>query len=202
LSGRSVAAALAPLVIFGGAAMAQDDPLAWSQTTARGLLEICQQDRPDAARVAEHAEVWGWPPFKGYVEHPEGFVREAGGESRRDFQAGDKTAFVEATVQSGVVASARPAQVRYFRCDIDSDQSIDKGLVGYFTGLYGPPSTRPDGVSVWLSGAAKGGAAGEQGALDAVKAAAAPAQGAIVELEREDGRDEVKITDFLSGPQS
>jgi hypothetical protein len=197
---RIAAPALAALALVGGAAVAQDDPVAWSQATVRGMLEICRQDSPDAARVAEHAEVWGWPPFKGYVEHPEGFKREAGGESRRDFQAGDKTAFVEATVQSGTVVSAGPAQIRYFRCDIDSDQEIDAGLVSYFTGLYGPPSTKPNGTFVWLSGAANG-AAGEQAVLDAMKTSAAPAEGAIIELGHEDDRDEVRITNFSSAPQ-
>ncbi len=106
----------------GPALAADDDPLlAWSQTAARGLFDLCLQDAPDAAVVAEHGEVWGWPRFMGYLEHPEGYKREAGGESRRTFEDGGKATFVEATIQSGVVTSAAPASVRYSRGNAESD---------------------------------------------------------------------------------
>ncbi len=85
------------------------DVLAWSKTTARGLFELCRADAPDAAAVAEHGEVWGWPRFMGYLEHPDGYKREAGGESRMTHQDGDLSAYVEATIQSGVVTAAKPA---------------------------------------------------------------------------------------------
>ena len=38
------------------------------------------------AKVAEHGEVWGWPRFMGYLEHPDGYKRQAGGESRRSLR--------------------------------------------------------------------------------------------------------------------
>ena len=177
-----------------------DDPLAWSQTAARGILEICNQDGPDAARVAEHAEVWGWPPFKGYLEHPDGFQRVAGGESRRDFAAADKTAFVEATLQSGVVTSAAPAVVRYFRCNIASDQPVDADLASYFTSLLGPPSRHgPDGT-FWAAGAAAKADPTEDAALKAVAAAGPGAVGSLVELVSENGHDEARLIEFLAGP--
>ncbi len=103
------------------------DVLAWSKTTARGLFELCRADAPDAAAVGEHGEVWGWPRFMGYLEHPDGYKREAGGESRLTHQDGDLSAYVEATVQSGIVTEAKPDPVRYFRCNMASDQSVGVG---------------------------------------------------------------------------
>src|SRR5665213_2442207 len=99
---------------FGQEASLQD----WSQTAARGAFELCRADAPDAARVAEHGEVWGWPPFVGFQEHPEGYRREAGDDSRRTYEHGDGQAYVDATVQSGSVTSAAPANVLYFRCNV------------------------------------------------------------------------------------
>jgi len=55
----ALGAALA-LAVAAPAAMADaDDVLSWSQTAARGLYELCRADAPDAAKVAEHGEVWG-----------------------------------------------------------------------------------------------------------------------------------------------
>ena len=183
-----------------GVARAQDDPVTWSQGAARGILQVCIEDGPDAARVAEHAEVWGWPPFKGYLEHPEGFRRQAGGESRRDFQSGEQTAFVEATVQSGVVTAAAPADVTYFRCNIDSDRSIGADLETFLTGLYGPPVVRDSASEIWLGGAAKGSDPTEAAVLKAISAAAPGSSAAIVELGPANGHDEAKLTIFRNGP--
>jgi hypothetical protein len=183
---------------------ADDDPLlAWSKTAARGLFDLCLQDAPDAAVVAEHGEVWGWPRFMGYLEHPEGYRREAGGESRRTFDDGGKTTFVEATIQSGVVTSAVPANVRYFRCNAATDQPVDADLEAYFTERYGQPAAKNDQATVWLAGAAKGGDAGDDGAaLKAVAAAGAGAEATRVELTREHGLDRAKLTLFRNAPES
>jgi hypothetical protein len=183
---------------------ADDDPLlAWSKTAARGLFDLCLQDAPDAAVVAEHGEVWGWPRFMGYLEHPEGYHREAGGESRRTFEDGGKTTFVEATIQSGTVTSADPAAVRYFRCNAAADQPVDADLEAYFTERYGQPSAKSEQATVWLAGAAKGGDAGDvDAALKAVAAAGVGAEATRIELTREHGLDRAKLTLFRNAPAS
>ena len=109
--------------------------------------------------MAEHGEIWGWPRFMGYLEHPEGYKRAAGGESRRTFEDDGKSTYVEATIQSGSVTSAAPADVRYFRCNAASDQPVNNALEAYFTDQYGPPASKAPDDTVWLAGAAKGGAA-------------------------------------------
>ena len=172
--------------------------LAWSKATARGLFELCRADAPDAARVAEHGEVWGWPRFMGYLEHPDGYKREAGGESRMIHQDGDLTAYVEGTVQSGIVTAAAPAEVRYFRCNMASDHAVGAALADYFTGLYGAPVSKSDVATVWLAGAAAGAAAdNDDAALKAVESASAGAQGMRIELTRERGLDRAKLTLFV-----
>jgi|SRR5580658_2240622 hypothetical protein len=194
----ALAFALSPL-----ARADEADVLTWSQTAARGLFDICRGDAPDAAAVAEHGEVWGWPAFMGYLEHPDGYKREAGGESRRTFQDHDLSAYVEATVQSGEVTSAAPANIAYFRCNMASDHAVDADLAAYFTGLYGPPaSDAPDG-KVWLIGAAKGAPSVDDDAtLKAVVAAGVGAQGARIELSRDLGVDRAKMTLFRYLPAS
>jgi hypothetical protein len=197
--------ALGAVMLCGLAAPAaqadEDDVLAWSQTAARGLFQLCQADAPDAARVAEHGEVWGWPPFRGYLEHPEGYKREAGGDSRREFQDHDLSAYVEATVQSGAVTSAAPANIQYFRCNMASDQPVDADLVAYFTERYGAPAAKSDAATVWLDGAAKGAATDDDdAALKAVIAAGAGAQGLRIELTRDHGLDRAKLILFRNAP--
>jgi hypothetical protein len=153
--------------------------------------------------VAEHGEIWGWPRFMGYLEHPEGYRREAGGESRRTFEYGGKDTYVEATIQSGVVTSAAPAEVRYFRCNAASDQPVDADLEAYFTELYGPPAAKSDQATVWLAGAAKGGDAGDaDAALKAAAAGGAGAEATRVELTREHGLDRAKLIQFRNVPAS
>lgn len=189
---------VAPVLSAAPALAADDDPLlAWSRTAARGLFDLCRQDEPDAAVVAEHGEVWGWPHFMGYLEHPEGFKREAGGESRRTFEYGGKDTFVEATIQSGVVTASAPAEVRYFRCNAASDQPIGPDLEAYFTEQYGPPAAKTEQGSIWLAGAAKGGdTTDDDAALKAVTAAGAGAEATRIELTREHGLDRAKLTLF------
>ena len=197
LARPSLAIAAAALLAAGSAGAQDDDPLAWSQAAARGAFDLCRADAPDAAAVADHGEVWGWPPFAGYLAHPEGYRREAGGESRRRFAAGDKTAYVELTVQSGVVSAAAPAVVRYFRCDVASDQPVDASLEAYFTRAYGAPSVRTADATVWLEGAA----AGDDAALLKAVASAGPgAEGLRIELTREGGLDRAKLTLFRNAP--
>jgi hypothetical protein len=197
----------APVLVAGPASAADEDPLLdWSKTAARGLFDLCRQDAPDAAVVAEHGEVWGWPRFMGYLEHPEGYKREAGGESRRTFQYGGKDTFVEATIQSGVVTATAPApnpttEVRYFRCNAASDQPIGADLEAYFTEQYGSPAAKTEQGAIWLSGAAKGGdAADDDAALKAVTAAGAGAEATRVELTHEHGLDRAKLTEFRNTP--
>jgi hypothetical protein len=147
--------------------------------------------------VAEHGEVWGWPRFMGYVDHPDGYRREAGGESRLTHQDGDLSAFVEATVQSGVVTAAAPAEVRYFRCNMASDHAVDAALTAYFTDLYGAPASKSDAATVWLTGAAAGAAPdSDDAALKAVEAGPGGAHGMRIELTRERGLDRAKLTFF------
>jgi hypothetical protein len=178
------------------------DVLAWGETTARGLFQLCRADAPDAAAVAEHGEVWGWPRFMGYLEHPDGYKREAGGESRLTHQDHDLSAYVEATVQSGVVTTAKPDPVRYFRCNMASDQQVAADLAAYFTDLYGPPVSKTDAGTVWLGGAAKGAAPdSDDAALKAVEAAGADASGLRIELTRERGLDRAKLTLFQKAPE-
>jgi hypothetical protein len=195
---------LAAAATAAPALAADDDPLlAWSKTAARGLFDLCLQDAPDAAVVAEHGEVWGWPRFMGYLEHPEGYKREAGGESRRTFDDGGKSTFVEATIQSGLVTSAAPASVRYFRCNAASDQPVDADLEAYFTERYGQPAAKSEQATVWLAGAAKGADAGDDdAALKAVSAAGAGAEATRIELTREHGLDRAKLTLFRNAPAS
>jgi hypothetical protein len=208
MSPGSIAAVLAAgLLAFAGTASAQEQGLLdWSQTAARGVFDLCRADAPDAARVAEHGEVWGWPTFVGYLEHPEGYKREAGGESRRTYAVGDAGAYVEVTVQSGKVTSAAPADIRYFRCNVASDQAVGDDLKTYFTGLYGPPASSTAAATVWLTGAAATQGAGGEGpdaeaaALQAVVAAGAGAQGLRIELTREGGLDRAKLTLFRNAP--
>lgn len=201
---RLIAAIVAAGLIGAPAWAADDDPLlAWSQTAARGLFDLCLQDAPDAAVVAEHGEVWGWPRFMGFLEHPEGYKREAGGESRRTFEDGGKSTFVEATIQSGVVSASAPANVRYFRCNAASDQPVDTDLAAYFTERYGPPAAKSDRATVWLVGAGKGGdLSDDDAALKAVAAAGAGAEATRVELTREHGLDRAKLTLFRNVPAS
>jgi hypothetical protein len=194
----------AAVVIVAGAPAAADeaDVLAWSRTTARGLFQLCRADAPDAAAVAEHGEVWGWPRFMGYLEHPDGYKREAGGESRMTHQDHDLSAYVEATVQSGVVTTAKPDPVRYFRCNMASDHEVGADLAVYFTELYGAPVSKTEAGTVWLSGAAKGAAPeSDEAALKAVEAAGPDAKGMRIELTRERGLDRAKLTMFEKSPQ-
>jgi len=197
----AVGAALAWTMAAPPALADADDVLGWSQTAARGLYELCRADAPDAAKVADHGEVWGWPPFMGYLEHPEGYKREAGGDSRRTFQDHELSAYVEATVQSGEVTSAAPAQVQYFRCNMASDQPVDADLTSYFTERYGAPASKTDAATVWLDGAAKTAAAvDDDAALKAVIAAGAGAEGLRIELTRDHGLDRAKFTLFRNAP--
>jgi hypothetical protein len=198
-----LAVALIAAVALAAPAAAQEQSLlSWSQTAARGLFDLCRQDAPDAAVVAEHGEIWGWPRFIGYLEHPEGYKRQAGGESRRSFEKADNTsAFVEATIQSGIVTSAAPANIGYFRCNAASDQPVDADLEAYFTQHYGPPAAKSEAATVWLTGAAKGGATDDDDAvLKAVTAAGAGAEAMRIELTRENGLDRAKLTEFRNAP--
>jgi hypothetical protein len=209
-SPSAVRPALLALILAAGLvapAQAQDDPVAWSTQAARGAFDLCRSDAPDADKVAEHGEVWGWPHFSGYLQHPKGYEREAGGESRRDFAAGTRTAFVELGVQSGHVTSVEPAQVHYFRCDLAADQSIDGDLEAYFTGLYGPPISKTDEATVWLK--AEGGAsvtaddaASDDTAVKTVTSAAVGARVTRVELSHQLGLDRAKLTIFDNGAAS
>jgi hypothetical protein len=198
----ALGAATALCLVNVGAALAdQDDVLDWSKTAARGLYQLCLADAPDAARVAEHGEVWGWPAFRGYLEHPDGYKREAGGESRRTFEDHELSAYVEATVQSGEVVSAAPAQIQYFRCNMASDQAVNDALTGYFTEHYGAPAAKTGETTVWLGGAARGADPGDDdAAMKAVVDAGAGAQGLRIELSRENGLDRAKFILFHNGP--
>jgi hypothetical protein len=185
-------------------AAAQETSLAdWSLTAARGVIDLCRADAPDAAAVAEHGEVWGWPSFVPYLERPEGYKREAGGQSRRAFTLGDTTTTVEVTVQSGEVTSAAPANIHYFRCDVAADQPIGAGLEARLTELYGPPTSKSDQATVWLSGATAGDAAqSDDATLAAVTAAGVGADGWRIELSHAQGSDRVKLTEFRNSPAS
>ena len=175
-------------------------PLAWAKTAARGVLDLCREDAPDAAAVADHGEVWGWPSFVPYLEHPDGYERQAGGQSRRSYAVGEVTAEVEVTVQSGVVTSAAPAKIAYFRCDVAANQPIGPELEAYFTQLYGP-AIKTDQGEVWLVGDAKGAAPdGDEATLAAVSAAGAGASGERILLFHELDREQAKITEFVGAP--
>lgn len=195
-----IAAALALVgVVAAGPGCAQDDQslLAWSQAAARGILDLCRAGAPDANQVIEHAEIWGWPHFMAYQETPEGYTREAGGQSRRSYKLGDQSADVVVTVQSGKVASGTEAKVQYFRCNIASNQPIENDLETYFTALYGPPTVKTDKATTWLLGASVGaGAEDDDAALKPVAAQGVGAQGERIELSRESGRDRAKLTVF------
>jgi hypothetical protein len=197
----------AAAALFAAGASAQQVPVPdWSRTAARGMFDVCREDAPDAAKVAGHLEVWGWPAFAGYTEHLEGYRRLQGGESRRVYEAEGQTGFVEGTVQSGVVTSAAPADIRYFRCNVASDQDLAADLKAYFTGAYGPPTSDTSDAVVWLTkSAATTGATGqgpdaEADALHAVAAAAAGSEGMRIELSRDNGLDRAKLTFFLHMP--
>lgn len=199
LSAISIAGAL----LLGGPTCSADEPglLEWSQAAARGMFDLCRTSGPDAAQVIEHGEVWGWPPFMGYQETPDGYRREAGGQSRRTYTLGDESASVEASVQSGEVTSAAPAHIQYFRCYVAADQPIDTDLEAYFTGIFGPPTNKSDKATVWLLGAAAGAAGGDDDAsLRAVVAGGSNARGQRIELSREFGRDQAKLTLFEKSP--
>ena len=186
-------------VVAAGPGRAQDDQslLAWSQAAARGILDLCRAGAPDANQVIEHAEIWGWPHFMAYQEAPEGYTREAGGQSRRSYKLGDQSADVVVTVQSGEVASGAEAKVQYFRCNIASNQPIENDLETYFTALYGPPTVKTDKATTWLLGASVGaGAEDDDAALKPVAAQGVGAQGERIELSRESGRDRAKLTVF------
>ena len=186
-------------LVFAAEVSAQDatPPVDWAKAAARGVLDLCRQDAPDAGAVADHGEVWGWPAFIPYTEHPEGYEREAGGQSRRSYSLGDTTAEVEVTVQSGEVSAAAPAKVRYFRCNVAANQPIASDLEAYFTDAYGAPASKTGNDVVWLSGAAAGhDAGGDDAALAATVAAGSGADGVRVELSHELDRDMAKITEF------
>jgi hypothetical protein len=197
----TVLAVAACLAAASGARAQPPSLLEQSRIAERGLFDLCLQDAPDAARVAEHGEVWGWPRFMGYLEHPDGYRRQAGGESRRALRDGEQAAFVEATVQSGVVDAAQPADVRYFRCNAASDQPVNADMEAYFSGRYGAPASKTGAAAVWLTGAAKSAdPADDNGVAKAVAAAGPGAQGVRIELTRENGLDRVKLSLFRNGP--
>jgi len=196
----SVAAGVLAALALSAAAHAQTEDLhAWSVTTARGALDLCRADAPDAARVIDHGAIWGWQ-FVEYLEHPKNYRREAGGEARHSTTSdGGARASVEMGVQSGHVTSVAPASVRYFRCNIAADQPIRPDLESYFTGLYGPPISKTDEATVWL--VADGGATAtadaavsDDAALPAVSSAAVGASLMRIELTREQGADHARLT--------
>jgi hypothetical protein len=202
-----IAAALVSALAAAGAGAQDNDPLAWSTQAARGAFDLCRADAPDAARVAEHGEIWGWPKFVGYLQHPKGYEREAGGESRRDFVAGTQTAFVELGVQSGQVTSEAPTNIRYFRCDLAADEAVNGNLEAYFTALFGPPISRTDGVTVWLKADVGASVTADDAATDdaAIKTLSASAIGAKVtrvELSHQLGLDRAKLTIFENAAPS
>jgi hypothetical protein len=108
---------------------------------------------------------------------------------------------VEVTVQSGRVADAAPATVRYFRCNVAANQPIEADLEAYFTAIYGAPASKTDKAVVWLAGAAaRQSPDSDDAALAAVKSAGVGTEGWRVELSRELGRDRAKITEFRNAP--
>ncbi|MFI4934423.1 MAG: hypothetical protein ACHP7N_07380 [Caulobacterales bacterium] len=196
---------LAAALLLAPIAAGQDDPQAWSATAARGAFDLCRADAPDADRVAEHGEVWGWPTFIPYLEHPKGYKRLSGGESRRTYSVGDKSAYVELTVQSGQVTSAGPANIRYFRCNVAADQVIGADLEAYFTANYGPPTSKTGVTTVWLSAkpsdaVGPDAAASDDLVLKPVVAAGVGAQVMRIELTRERGLDRAKLTILRNEP--
>jgi hypothetical protein len=189
--------------LLGPAASAQEGDLnTWAANAAKGAFDLCRADAPDAGAVAEHGQVWGWPPFVGYMEHPKGYKREAGGQSRRTQTVGDKTASVELGVQSGQVTSAAPAVVGYFRCDVATDQSINETLETYFTGIYGAPVSETAEGTVWVAGKGaladngvpQAAAGSDDDALAPVAAADVGSGVTRVELTRENGLDRARMT--------
>ena len=193
-----IAGALASML--GLTAHAQDIDLnAWSIAAAKGAFDLCRADQPDADRVADHGAVWGWPRFVPYLEHPKGYRREAGGESRRSATAGDQTATVEVGVQSGHVTAAAPAVVGYFRCNVAVNLPVNPALEAYFTQAYGPPISKSDDATVWLVGqggvtATPDAAASDDTALAPVTAGAVGASILRIELTSFNGRDRAKMT--------
>jgi len=194
--------ALAATLLAGAPVVAEEtSPADWALTASRGVLDLCRADAPDAAAVAEHGEVWGWPSFVPYLERPDGYKREAGGQSRRSYTLGDTTTTVEVTVQSGQVTSAAPANIHYFRCDVAADQPVGADLENYLTGLYGPPASKTEQTVVWLSGVTAADAAqSDDATLTAVVAAGIGADGWRIELSRDQGRDRAKLTEFRNAP--
>ena len=203
-SPRSIALGLA-LAFLALPAFAQDaDPKAWAATAATGAFDLCRGDAPDAQAAAEHGEAVGWGPFTPYLEHPDGYRREAGGEARLSLrQEGGPSTGAELTVQSGLVVSETTATVRYFRCNVAADQDVSAQLTAYFTRLYGAPTGQAGGVTLWLSGSAAPGGARERDAPAAVAAAGAGARLIRVELSNERGLTRAKMSQFDNiGPAS
>ena len=197
LLGAAILAIAAALMARPICAQEDQTLLGWSQAAARGIFDLCRQGAPDANQVIEHAEIWGWPRFMAYQETPQGYTREAGGQSRRSYRVGDASADVAATVQSGEVATGAEAKVEYFRCNVDSNQPIEADLEAYFTGVYGPPTAKTDQATTWVLGASAGGEVEDDAAaLKPVVAQGAGAQGERIELSREGGRDRAKLTVF------
>jgi hypothetical protein len=192
---------VAGLLVSAAVSAQEADPRAWALAAAKGAFDLCRADAPDAAAVSEHGEVWGWPKFVPYMEHPKGYKREAGGQSRRTQTFGDKTSSVELGVQSGHVTSAAPAAVGYFRCDVATDQPINETLEGYFTGIYGAPVAQMADGTVWVAGKgalAAGGVPQAAGSDDDALAPVAAADGGSgvtrIELTRENGLDRARMT--------
>jgi hypothetical protein len=188
--------------LAAGPALAQDGApqslVDWSATTARSAFVLCRGGEPDASEVTEHGQIVGWPSFTPYLEHPDGFKRTAGGESRKTDSLGDATAYVELTVQSGQVTAAQPADITYFRCNVASDQTVNGPLEAFFTAYYGAPTSKTDASTVWVVGAPDGAAAASDDAL--LKAAEAGADNVTrIELTRERGLDRAKMTVFRRG---
>ena len=189
-----VMTALAALAPATGVRAQDQDPATWSRVVARGALDLCRADAPDAAAVVDHGQIWGWPRFTGYLEHPDGYQRQAGGESRRELVAGDKTTYVEMTVQDGQVVSAAPATIRYFRCNVTANAAVEADLEAYFTALYGAPASKTDKAVVWLAGVAKDAAPDDDAAaIKPLAAAPAGAQALRIELTHELGVDSAKF---------
>ena len=84
--------------------------LAWSKTAARGLFDLCRPTRPTPPWWPSTARSGAGRRFMGYLEHPEGYKREAGGESRRDAsRTATKSAYVEAACRAAWSPPPSPA---------------------------------------------------------------------------------------------
>jgi len=193
---RAVIIGLLTLAATPALAQAPPSLLDWSTQAAEGAFTLCRGGEPDAQSVTQHGEIWGWPQFVPYLEHPDGYKREAGGESRRSDSVGDTSTYVEMTVQSGEVTSAAPVDVSYFRCNVASDQDVNAALETYFTGFYGPPTSKTDDATVWISGA-EAAPDSDDKLLKAVAAGGAGAKGLRIELTHEHGIDRAKMTEFV-----